>query len=48
VLRHPASLGELIAVVAGGDYRVLYSIESAGVIVRAMRHRGVAYGEHAE
>ena len=27
-----------------GNYRVLYTIERAGVIVRAIRHRGVAYG----
>lgn len=27
-----------------GGYRVLYTIEGEGVIVRAIRHRGVAYG----
>lgn len=27
-----------------GNYRVLYTIEAEGVIVRAVRHRGVAYG----
>jgi mRNA interferase RelE/StbE len=30
-----------------GDYRILYTIEGAAktrVVVRAMRHRGVAYG----
>lgn len=27
-----------------GSYRVLYTIEHGGVIVRAVRHRGVAYG----
>ena len=27
-----------------GNYRVLYTIERDGVIVRAIRHRGVAYG----
>jgi len=27
-----------------GNYRVLYTIEAPGVIVRAVRHRGVAYG----
>ena len=26
-----------------GNYRVLYTIEHSGVIVRAIRHRGVAY-----
>ena len=26
-----------------GNYRVLYTIEQSGVIVRAIRHRGVAY-----
>ena len=26
-----------------GNYRVLYTIESSGVIVRAIRHRGVVY-----
>ena len=26
-----------------GNYRVLYTIESSGVIVRAIRHRAVAY-----
>jgi mRNA interferase RelE/StbE len=26
-----------------GNYRVLYTIERGGVIVRAIRHRGVAY-----
>lgn len=26
-----------------GSYRVLYTIESTGVIVRSIRHRGVAY-----
>lgn len=28
-----------------GSYRVLYTIEPGGVIVRAVRHRAVAYGE---
>jgi mRNA-degrading endonuclease RelE of RelBE toxin-antitoxin system len=27
-----------------GSYRILYTIESGGVIVRAIRHRVVAYG----
>ena len=27
-----------------GNYRVLYTIEPAGVVVRAIRHWGVAYG----
>jgi mRNA-degrading endonuclease RelE of RelBE toxin-antitoxin system len=27
-----------------GSYRVLYTVEAALVIVRAIRHRGVAYG----
>lgn len=27
-----------------GSYRVPYTIESGGVIVRAIRHRAVAYG----
>lgn len=27
-----------------GGYRVLYTIEPGGVIVRAIRHRAVAYG----
>ena len=27
-----------------GSYRVLYTVEPEGVIVRAIRHRGVAYG----
>lgn len=27
-----------------GNYRVLYTIERAGVIVRAIPHRAVAYG----
>ena len=27
-----------------GNYRVLYTIERSGVIVRAIRHRGIAYG----
>ena len=31
-----------------GNYRVLYTIEAGGVIVRAIRHRGVAYGSRAE
>ena len=26
-----------------GSYRILYTIESSGVIVRAIRHRAVAY-----
>ena len=26
-----------------GSYRVLYTLESTGVIVRSIRHRGVAY-----
>lgn len=26
-----------------GSYRILYTIESGGVIVRAIRHRAVAY-----
>ena len=26
-----------------GNYRVLYTVESGGVIVRAIRHRAVAY-----
>lgn len=26
-----------------GNYRVLYTIEKAGVIIRAIRHRAVAY-----
>ncbi|MGI8885873.1 MAG: type II toxin-antitoxin system RelE family toxin [Gaiellaceae bacterium] len=26
-----------------GNYRVLYSVEQRGVVVRAIRHRGVAY-----
>jgi mRNA interferase RelE/StbE len=26
-----------------GNYRVLYTVEPAGVIVRSIRHRGVAY-----
>ncbi len=26
-----------------GNYRVLYTIERSGVIVRAIRHRAVAY-----
>jgi mRNA-degrading endonuclease RelE of RelBE toxin-antitoxin system len=26
-----------------GNYRVLYTIEQSGVIVRAVRHRAVAY-----
>jgi mRNA interferase RelE/StbE len=26
-----------------GNYRVLFTIERSGVIVRAIRHRGVAY-----
>ena len=26
-----------------GSYRVIYTIERAGVIVRSVRHRGVAY-----
>jgi len=26
-----------------GSYRVLYTIESSGVVVRSIRHRGVAY-----
>ncbi len=26
-----------------GNYRVLYTVESSGVIVRAIRHRAVAY-----
>jgi mRNA interferase RelE/StbE len=26
-----------------GSYRVLYTVESTGVIVRSIRHRGVAY-----
>lgn len=27
-----------------GSYRVLYTIEATGVIVRSIRHRGVVYG----
>jgi len=27
-----------------GNYRVLYTVEVGGVIVRAIRHRAVAYG----
>jgi mRNA-degrading endonuclease RelE of RelBE toxin-antitoxin system len=26
-----------------GSYRILYTIESGGVVVRAIRHRAVAY-----
>jgi mRNA-degrading endonuclease RelE of RelBE toxin-antitoxin system len=26
-----------------GSYRVLYTVESGGVVVRAIRHRAVAY-----
>jgi len=26
-----------------GSYRVLYTIEPSGIIVRSIRHRGVAY-----
>ena len=26
-----------------GSYRVLYTIESSGIVVRAIRHRAVAY-----
>lgn len=26
-----------------GNYRVLYTVESGGVVVRAIRHRAVAY-----
>ena len=26
-----------------GSYRILYTVESSGVIVRAIRHRAVAY-----
>lgn len=26
-----------------GSYRILYTIESSGVVVRAIRHRAVAY-----
>ncbi len=26
-----------------GNYRVLYTIESGGVVIRAVRHRAVAY-----
>ena len=26
-----------------GSYRVLYTLEPSGVIVRSIRHRGVAY-----
>lgn len=26
-----------------GNYRILYTVEPAGVIVRSIRHRGVAY-----
>lgn len=26
-----------------GSYRVLYTLETSGVIVRSIRHRGVAY-----
>lgn len=29
-----------------GNYRVLYTIEATGVIVRAIRHRAVAYPSH--
>ncbi len=28
-----------------GNYRVLYTVEAGGVIVRAIRHRAVAYRE---
>lgn len=32
-----------------GNYRVLYTIERTGVIVRAIRHRAVAYrGRHRD
>jgi mRNA interferase RelE/StbE len=27
-----------------GNYRVLYTVEAGGVIVRAVRHRAAAYG----
>jgi mRNA-degrading endonuclease RelE of RelBE toxin-antitoxin system len=27
-----------------GSYRILYTLEPSGVIVRSIRHRGVAYG----
>jgi mRNA interferase RelE/StbE len=27
-----------------GSYRVLYTVEDGGVLVRAIRHRAVAYG----
>jgi mRNA-degrading endonuclease RelE of RelBE toxin-antitoxin system len=26
-----------------GNYRVIYTVEPAGVIVRSIRHRGIAY-----
>jgi mRNA-degrading endonuclease RelE of RelBE toxin-antitoxin system len=26
-----------------GNYRILYTVEPTGVIVRSVRHRGVAY-----
>lgn len=31
-----------------GSYRILYTIESSGVIVRAIRHRAVAYGRRKQ
>ena len=27
-----------------GSYRILYTIETTGVIVRSIRHRGIVYG----
>ena len=31
-----------------GSYRILYTIESSGVVVRAIRHRAIAYRRRRE
>ena len=51
ILEHePESLGKpLLGRLEGlwsarvGSYRILYTVESSGVVVRAIRHRAVAY-----
>jgi mRNA interferase RelE/StbE len=47
---HPESVGKrLLGRLEGlwsarvGSYRILYTVESSGVVVRSIRHRGVAY-----
>jgi mRNA-degrading endonuclease RelE of RelBE toxin-antitoxin system len=50
IQREPEAMGKrLVGRLEGlwaarvGSYRVLYTLEPSGVIVRSIRHRGIAY-----